>query len=192
MPRRARVIIPNTPHHITHRSNSRDTIFEAPSDFFHYLKLMGKACKREPIDLIAFCIMSNHVHLILTPHQPAGLSRFMATVQQGYAKYFNATRFREGHLWKERFYSCPIDESWLDCAFQYVIDNPVRAGIVKKPEEYLWSNLNKSLFKKGGLIRIQPQTPAQNRRKFNDEGIEEFRKMTRGGRLFEGTECHVT
>lgn len=192
MPRQARLIVPYVPHHITHRSNSRQTIFHTEKDFTQYLKLMEKGLEKEAVEINAFCIMSNHVHIIVTPFQSESLSRYMAFVQRAYASYFNAVNMREGHLWKERFYSCPIGETWLDCAYHYVIENPVRAKLVSAAEQYRWSSV-------GAHDRDLDQCPnlfvndySRLGRKFSLEGIEEFRKSTRSGKPFQGTECHVT
>lgn len=190
MPRQARLIIPYVPHHISHRSNSRETIFCSENDFKYYLKLMEKGLECEAVELNAFCIMGNHIHFLLTPYHAEALSRLMALVQRGYASYFNATRFREGHLWRERFYSCPIDESWLDCAYHYVINNPVRARIVSEPEEYRWSTVGANDEDLDQFPNLFVNNYGRLNRKFSSEGLEKFRKLTRTGKLFEGTECH--
>lgn len=140
MPRIARVVAVGFPHHITQRGNYRQTVFEDEEDYVLYLQLLEKYCKKYSLKIWAYCLMSNHVHIIGVPMDENSLAKTFNAVTMKYAQYFNQKRMVKGHLWQGRFYSCILDERHLYAAVRYIENNPVRAGIVKKPWEYKWSS----------------------------------------------------
>jgi len=127
MARLARIVVPNLPHHVTQRGNGRQrTFFE---DDVHYRDLLGQSCRAAGVAVWAWCLMPNHVHLILVPSDEGGLR---AALGEAHRRYTRRVNFREGwrgHLWQERFHSTPMDEAWLLAAARYVELNPVRAKL---------------------------------------------------------------
>jgi putative transposase len=140
MPRPARVVAVGAPHHITHRGNNRQDVFLTDEDrrrYQHLLRLHLGPCQA---DLLGWCWMSNHVHLIVVPHADDSLARLIRRVHSSYAQDFNRRRSRDGHLWRSRFYSCPLGPSHLDAALLYVDLNPVRAAMTGTATAWEWSS----------------------------------------------------
>ena len=117
MPRVARIVIPNCPHHITQRGNNRQDVF-----------------------FVDDCLMGNHMHLIVTPRSEAALAKALGRAHYRYAQYINRLHGRSGHLWQNRFYSCALDDDHYWRAMAYVEQNPVRARMVRCPWRYAWSS----------------------------------------------------
>jgi putative transposase len=140
MPRLARVIAVGVPHHVTQRGNARRNIFESDRDRFVYLNLVQDRSRLYALQIIGYCLMSNHVHLIVTPERPDSLPRVMRDAAARYAAYVNAQRETTGHLWQGRYYSCPMDDDHLWTALRYVERNPVRAGMVAAADDHPWSS----------------------------------------------------
>jgi putative transposase len=140
MPRPARVVAVGVPHHITHRGNNRQDVFLTDEDrrrYQHLLRLHLGPCQA---DLLGWCWMSNHVHRIVVPHADDSLARLVRRVHSSYAQDFNRRRGRDGHLWRSRFYSCPLGPSHLDAALLYVDRNPVRAAMTGTATAWEWSS----------------------------------------------------
>ena len=140
MARIARVVLPGIPHHVTQRGNRRQPTFFTDKDYQIYLDLMAEWCGRGGVEIWAYCLMPNHVHLIATPTNESGLRLGIGEAHRRYTRYINFSKQWRGHLWQERFASFPMDESHLMAAACYVELNPVRAGIVEKAEDYPWSS----------------------------------------------------
>ncbi len=140
MPRKARVVVPNTAHHVIQRGNYQQYVFEKPKDFQHYLYWIAKYAKEYNVKIHAYCLMSNHVHFIVTPGDQNGMALMFKNVHMCYAQYKNVERKRLGHLWQGRFYSCVLSRTHLLRVIRYVEMNPVRAKMVKHPWEYVWSS----------------------------------------------------
>lgn len=140
MPRTARIVIPGTPHHITHRGNNREAVFLDEHDFFHYGSLLLKHARAESMRVLGYCLMPNHVHIVSIPSTEDTLERVFRETQRRYASHFNRKYNRSGHLWQNRFFSCPMDEQHTLNALAYVELNPVRAGLAGAAEHYLWSS----------------------------------------------------
>jgi len=134
------VVAVDTAHHITHRGNARRTIFESDSDRLVYLSLLQNAARGYRLGLLGYCLMPNHVHLIVVPHQPDSMAKAIRQAHGRYAAYFNTRRQITGHLWQGRYYSCPMDDRHLWTALRYVERNPVRAGLCESPGGYPWSS----------------------------------------------------
>ncbi|MFC1736031.1 transposase [Candidatus Hydrogenedentota bacterium] len=132
--------MPGLPHHVTQPGNRRADIFECDEDREVYLRLLGKYMKKYGVSLWAYCLMSNHVHLVLVPAAAESLSRCLRDTHTVYATHFNKRTQLSGHVWQGRFFSCALDEAHLWAAVRYVERNPVRAGIVEKAEEFSWSS----------------------------------------------------
>ena len=138
MARLARVVAPGYPHHITQRGNRRQPTFFDNSDYRLYLDLLEESCQKAHVEIWAYCLMPNHVHLIVVPETEEGLRRSIGVTHQRYTREVNARMKWSGYLWQGRFASFPMDQSYLLAAARYVELNPVQAKLVKLPEDYQW------------------------------------------------------
>lgn len=140
MPRRSRVVIPGEAHHVTQRGNNRQNIFLEEEDFENYCYWINEYASKYNIDIRAYCLMKNHVHLVVVPKDTEGMALFFRTVHMRYAQYFNWKRKGVGHIWQSRYFSCPMDNEHSFWAIRYVEQNPVRAGMVESAWDYTWSS----------------------------------------------------
>ena len=140
MPRIARVAVPDVPYHITQRGNAKQRIFFTDNDYRLYIDLLRRHSERHGLDIWAYCLMPNHVHLIALPRRPASMPRALGRTHAEYARYFNLTRQSCGHVWQARYFSCPLDGAHLWRAVAYVERNPLRAGLARDPFAYRWSS----------------------------------------------------
>jgi putative transposase len=141
VPRRPRLKLAAIPIHLIQRGNNRGACFFAEDDYQFYLDQLGEACKKYAVELHAYVLMTNHVHLLMTPTEAEGPSQVMKHLGQRYVQYVNRTYRRTGTLWEGRFRSCLVGEEdyFLGC-HRYIELNPVRAGMVEHPGEYRWSS----------------------------------------------------
>ncbi len=142
MARLPRVVIPGIPHHITQRGNGRQKTFFEDADYALYLDLLAVAAQRAQAQIWAYCLMPNHVHIVLVPSDEYGLSRTFGELHRRYTGYINARQRTTGHLWQGRFGSVAMDEEHLYHALRYVSLNPVRAALVAKAEDWRWSSVH--------------------------------------------------
>ena len=140
MPRQSRIVIPDLAHHITQRGNYRQDIFDNEYNYRQYSEWINEYAKENNVDILAYCLMSNHVHFIVIPKKEKDLSEVFKTAHMRYSHYLNRQRSAKGHLWQGRFYSCILGDSHLYRAIRYTENNPVRAKIVKNAWEYEWSS----------------------------------------------------
>jgi len=140
MPRLSRVVFAGLPHHITQRGNRRDDVFFSDEDRQVYLTWLQAYCEKHAVDILAYCLMTNHIHLIVVPHADDGLQKVLKPLHMRYAQRVNRAHGWKGHLWQGRFFSSPLDDSYVWSAVRYVERNPVRAGMVKRAEDYCWSS----------------------------------------------------
>lgn len=140
MPRGARLVVPGIPHHVTQRGNRRQQTFFCDEDYRLYLKLLRYCSRQAGTAVWAWCLMPNHVHLILVPAHSGGLRAALAETHRRYTWAVNRREDWRGHLWQSRFASCPMDEAHLNACVRYVELNPVRAGLVARPEHWPWSS----------------------------------------------------
>jgi len=157
MARMARLVVPNHPHHVTQRGVRRMETFSSDGDYQAYIELVATSCKKAGTQVWAYCLMPNHVHLILVPCCEDGLRAALGEAHRRYTRMINFREGCRGHLWQERFHSFPMDEAHLHACARYVELNPVRAGLVKRPEGWLWSSARAHL--KGGddaLVTVKP------------------------------------
>lgn len=141
MARLARVVIPGLPHHVTQRGNGGARTFFSDEDFALYRDLLGAACRAAEVEVWAWCLMPNHVHLVLVPSDRDGLRRALASVHRRYAGVIHARRRRTGHFWQGRFGCVVMDEDHLAAALRYVSLNPVRARLVRRARDWRWSSV---------------------------------------------------
>src|SRR5216684_3673816 len=140
MGRIARVVAQGLPHHITQRGNGRQVVFDDAKDRRVYLKLLQGYAEEYRLRVWAWCLMSNHVHLLAVPETSESLKRSLGQTHADYARYRNAQLATCGHLWQCRYYSCPVDEAGVWRVMTYIERNPVRAGLVDLAEDYAWSS----------------------------------------------------
>lgn len=196
MPRRARIIASGIPVHIIQRGNNRQACFFADEDYLFYLACLAEYAKIAGCQIHAFVLMTNHVHLLLTPGKKESAGILMKLLGQRYAQYINRKYKRSGTLWEGRFRSCIIQkEEYLFACQQYIEMNPVRAGIVNRPDAYRWSSYQanglgkhidflrqSSLYQ--GLGRTDEERQASYRELFRHElepgEIDKIRKATNG------------
>src|ERR1700733_64747 len=138
MARLARVVVPGLPHHVTQRGNGRARTFFGDADYALYRDLLGENCRAAEVEGWAWCLMPNHVHLILAPSDPDGLRRALARTHRSYAGIVQARRKRSGHFWQGRFGAVAMDEEHLAAALRYVSLNPVRARLVERAQDWRW------------------------------------------------------
>ena len=152
MPRSARLVVPGVPHHVTQRGTDRQTTFFTNADRRVYLELLALHSAEADLRLLAYCLMSNDIHLVAIPERENSLAVGMRRLHGRYAQYLNARRQRSGHLWQNRFFSCPLGNDHLWTAVRYVEQNPVRACITERPEDYRWSSAAAHLRGSSGLM----------------------------------------
>ena len=157
MARLARVVLPGYPHHITQRGNRRQPVFFQETDYRFYLELLKEWCFHERIEIWAYCLMTNHVHLIVMPQANSNLGRAIGETHRRYTRMINFREGWKGYLWQGRFASYPMDESWLLKAAAYVELNPVKAGMVENPWDYRWSSVHAHLSGEDANGIMQPE-----------------------------------
>jgi len=142
VPRLPRFTLPGQPQHVIQRGNNRQKIFRAKEDYSFYLEKLGEAAARHRCDLHAYVLMTNHVHLLVTPRGEGGIGRMMQTLGCYYVQYFNRGHRRTGTLWEGRYKAALIDsERYLLTCMRYIELNPVRAaGMAGHPADYPWSS----------------------------------------------------
>ncbi len=140
MPRNARVVAPGLPYHITQRGTNRQRVFLSVADRSLYLRLVRVNQAEAGVRILAYCLMTNHVHFVAVPERDDSLSVLFGRANGRYAQALNIRKGRSGHLWQARYHSCPLSDSHLEIALRYVEENPCRAGMVASPAEYRWSS----------------------------------------------------
>ena len=155
MPRIARVVALDYPHHITQRGNYKQPTFIEDKDYSVYLQWLNDYCVKYKLDILAYCLMPNHVHFIAIPRSEESLAKTFNTCHMRYSQYFNKKNNMRGHLWQGRFYSSILSEPHLYAAVRYIENNPVRAKLVKSPQDWKWSSAKSRLrIDKEGLQLI--------------------------------------
>lgn len=136
----ARVVVSGVPHHVTQRGDRRETVFLARGDYQRYLNLLKEYAVPHGLEVVAYCLMPNHVHLVVIPLLADSLATVLKPVHLRLAQYVNWTHGMTGRRWQGRFFSCPLDDRHTATAVRYVEQNPVRAGLVREAELYQWSS----------------------------------------------------
>lgn len=141
MPRKPRFILPGQPQHVIIRGINRESIFYAEADYRYYLNKLKEALVKHECCCHAYVLMTNHVHLLLTPKTEQGISKVIQMLGRYYVQYFNYSYGRTGTLWEGRYKATLIDsESYLFTCYRYIELNPVRAQMVEHPSDYPWSS----------------------------------------------------
>ncbi|WGZ94954.1 MAG: transposase [Candidatus Thiothrix putei] len=142
MPRQPRFVLIGQPQHVIIRGNNREPVFYADDDYRFYLEKLKLACDKHACDVHAYVLMTNHIHLLITPHKEDGLAKAMQMIGRYYVQYFNKTYQRTGTLWEGRYKATLIDsEAYALTCYRYIEMNPVRAqGMADHPAAYPWSS----------------------------------------------------
>lgn len=191
MPRIARVIGVGYPHHIVQRGNNREMVFLNRRDYKKYLFFLSKYSEEKEIAVLAYCLMPNHAHLLVIPSDEEALPKMMQGITLCYSKYFNGEKGRTGRLWECRYHSTIVDrDAYLWTVCKYIETNPVKAGIVKRSEDYPFSSAKAHILgRKDPLLKevLFNKTELNEYREFvrveeDSEIVEEIRKQTRSGK----------
>ncbi len=145
MARLSRIVVPDAPHHVTQRGNRRQALFTQPGDYALYRDLLAERCAKAGVVCWAYCLMPNHVHLILCPKTSETLSRCVGEAHRRYTSFVNARARETGHLFQGRFGCVAMDEAHCLNAVRYLAFNPVRAGLCARPEDWPWSSVRAHL-----------------------------------------------
>jgi putative transposase len=157
MPRIARVIAPGIPHHVVQRGNRWQNVFFREDDYRTYRSGLADWCLKSGVQIWAYCLMPNHVHLIAVPSTETGMRFGIGEAHKGFSRMINAREGWKGHLWQGRFFSCPLDENFLLVTARHVETNPVRSGLASSPENYLWSSARAHFDgRNDGLVTVRP------------------------------------
>jgi len=141
MARLPRIVLTKHPQHVIVRGNNREPIFVANEDYRFYLDKLQDACIKHVCDVHAYVLMTNHIHLLITPHKADSISKTMQMMGRYYVQYFNHTYNRTGTLWEGRYKASLVDsEAFALTCYRYIELNPVRANMVQHPAEYPWSS----------------------------------------------------
>ena len=135
MPRLARAVFADIPHHITQRGNRREDVFFTDDDRLVYLKWLRFYCEKYDVSVLAYCLMTNHLHLVLTPHSEDGLQQVLKPLHMRYSQHVNKLKGWNGHLWQGRFFSSPLDEAYTWSTIRYVERNSVDSEVVIKAKK---------------------------------------------------------
>lgn len=142
MPRTARASVGNMCYHVLNRGNGRAEVFHKPADYAAFLDLMAEAHERLPMRVLGYALMPNHFHLVLWPKADGDLSRWMQWLLTSHVRRYHRHYHGSGHVWQGRFKAFPIEQDeHLLTVLRYVEPNPLRAGLVPRAEEWLWSSL---------------------------------------------------
>lgn len=134
------MVVPGVAHHVTQRGNRRQLTFFSDADYSAYRSLAARYCGLHRVEILAYCLMPNHIHLVAAPADVAGLRKALAETHRRYTLRINERNGWTGYLWQGRFHSCPLDERHLLAAVRYVECNPVRARLVQAPWHWPWSS----------------------------------------------------
>jgi putative transposase len=177
MARLARVSPIGVPQHIIQRGTNRQVIFADESDMKAYLNWLRVYSVKYKVDIHAWVLMTNHVHILCTPKAEKAVSKMMQSIGRMYVRYFNSTYERTGTLWEGRFRSCLVEsEHYLLSLYKYIELNPVRAGMVVDPADYSWSSYQCNAL--GVEAKLQtPHEEYQRLGKSKEERLEAYRAL---------------
>ena len=194
MARLARVVLPGIPHHITQRGVRSMDVFFSDTDRQDYLRLLQKHGRRHGLVFLAWCLMSNHVHLIVIPEHLESLAKGIGEAHKAYTRMVNFRQDTRGYLFQGRFASCPLGERHFFAALRYVLRNPVQAGLVEHASDWPWSSARWHL----GIVDSDPLVGCHQLLEQiddwnafllrGDDDVELLRRHTRAGRPLGGPE----
>lgn len=180
MARLPRLSLPGCAQHVIQRGNNREACFFAEADFKAYLAFLKDAAAKHRVAIHAFVLMTNHVHLLLTPSDDGGVSSMMQGLGRKYVQHFNFTHGRTGTLWEGRFKSTVVDaDNYLLTVYRYIEMNPVRANMVSHASDYPWSSYQSNAVGKS-IALLTPHPTYQRLGKTDEERQSAYRILFRG------------
>jgi putative transposase len=197
MPRYARIVVPGCAHHLTQRGNHREPVFGSDDDYEVYLDLVAENARQCEVALLGYTLMPNHVHWIATPCDEDALAAAFGRAHYRYSHYFQTKNRTSGHLWQNRFYSCPLGRDHLVRAMRYVELNPVRAGMVRCAPDHAWSSARAHVEDRdqGGMLDLAAWRAVCGADEWRGllaaeetDGGREIERCTYGGRPYGGEE----
>jgi len=193
MPRIARIIAPGYPHHVTQRGNNRAQVFFDNEDRQTYVGLLAKYAQKYSLQIWAWCLMDNHVHLLVVPENETSLARGIGLTNMVYTQCLNRKLRQSGRIWQNRFFSCVVENNeYLWSVVRYIERNPLKVGLAVRVEDYRWSSAKAHLSGAKDDLLTQPDwLDASARADYayfisveDEEQNNAIRKATRTGRLF--------
>lgn len=173
MPRIARVCAEGYPHHITQRGNNKEKTFFDDEDRLFYLDVLRRYKDKYKLKILAYCLMGNHVHVLAIPEKETSLAKGIGMTNLLYTQYINRKYKRSGRLWQNRFFSSVVEEEpYLWAVMRYIEQNPIRAKLVKRAENYTWSSA------KAHVSGIKDDVLSDESR-FNEKEIKSYREFIR-------------
>ena len=195
MARLARGVVAGAPHPVTQWGNRRQTVFFGDDDYAEYKTLLAEGCRAAGVSVWAYCLMPNHVHLILVPGDEDGLRGALADAHRRYSRRVNFREGWRGYLWQGRFASAPMDDDHLQAAARYVELNPVRARLARRPEDWPWSSARAHLAGKddglvttAALLALYPDWPGLLRHGLDAGSHAAIQAAERTGRPLGGAD----
>ena len=195
MPRFPRIVIPGYPHHVINRGNRRQVVFFSDRDKKIFFDILIREKEKADIAVWAYCFMSNHVHLVAVPEMKNSLGKGIGEAQRKYSRIINMRFDWKGHLWQERFLSNPMEETYLYSAVRYIENNPVRAGIVERAEDFFWSSAKAHVYGEDDellsdfqLTSEIPDWASYLRKKTSESETKLFRSHAQNGLPLGGNE----
>ena len=189
MARMPRIVVPGYPHHVTQRGNRRQQTFFCDDDYRYYIELLSRYAQQANTEIWAYCLMPNHVHLVMVPDQEDGLRAALGEAHRHYTRHINFRQKWRGHLWQERFHSFLMDEDYLLATVRYVEQNPVAAMLCGSAGQWPWSSARAHLRgQDDDLVRASPMLDrisdwsAYLSNKVENHQSESIRRHTRTGR----------
>ena len=190
MARMPRVVVPGYPHHVTQRGNRRQKTFFCDDDYRYYLELLSDAAVNFGASVWAYCLMPNHVHLVVVPRDEDGLRRLLGEAHRRYTRHINFREGWRGHLWQERFHSFVMDEQYLLATVRYVERNPVTARLCREAVDWPWSSARAHIAgKDDGLVSVKPMLELiddwaayLSKESASGEVVEHIKRHSRTGR----------
>ena len=157
MARMPRLVVPGFPHHVTQRGNRRQRTFYSEADYRHYMALLSASAQKAETEIWAYCLMPNHVHLVMVPSTEDGLRAALGEAHRHYTRHINLRKGWRGHLWQERFHSFLMEEDYLLATVRYVERNPIAARLCRHPGEWPWSSARAHLQgTDDNLVAVKP------------------------------------
>ncbi len=173
--RLSRFVIPGQPQHVIVRGNNREPIFYRDEDYQFYLEKLEQAFDKHECELHAYVLMTNHVHLLITPQKENSVSKALQMIGRYYVQYFNYTYERTGTLWEGRYKATLVDtEHYLLTCYRYIELNPVRANMVSHPSEYPWSSYRVNAIDIEGNTLVTPHDEYFKLGKTNESRLKAY------------------
>lgn len=190
MARQARIVIAETPHHVTQRGNRGEKIFFEKADFETYIDILSEQCDEKGVSIKAYCLLPNQIHLIAVPRDEKSLAAAIGETHRRYTVHVNAKSNWRGHLFQDRFFSYAMDERYMLRAARFIENLPVISGIAPRADNYLWSSArthvrlltDNKLVREKTVLKSMPDWAAYLERPMDPQEMETIRLHLQTGR----------